>query len=186
MCATNPICCPTDTHRVDSTFVNDTFVDVLDARLRRHNTRIWNHLLAWAEILDALGWCVALNTVSEPPYLGPTARQNLNLTLHSTPSWEDVERHLRDNPPVSHPVNDRGIHVWACLAPRLTAPVPTIPLTARETEVLHWLCEGKAGPEIAIILDCATRTIESHVARLYRKMGFHNRSHVLLNASRHG
>jgi DNA-binding CsgD family transcriptional regulator len=41
--------------------------------------------------------------------------------------------------------------------------------------VLAWLREGKTGPEVAIILNCARRTVESHVAKIYRKLGVRHR-----------
>src|SRR5688572_3420558 len=33
-------------------------------------------------------------------------------------------------------------------------------ITAREREVLHWIAQGKRNPEIAIILNLSTRTVE--------------------------
>jgi DNA-binding NarL/FixJ family response regulator len=45
--------------------------------------------------------------------------------------------------------------------------------------VWHWLNEGKTGREVALILKCAPCTVESHVTRLYRKLGAHNRLELL-------
>jgi DNA-binding CsgD family transcriptional regulator len=53
-------------------------------------------------------------------------------------------------------------------------------LTRRESEVSHWLRQGKTGPEISLILGCAVRTVEKHVANLYRKLGVHDRASLIL------
>jgi DNA-binding CsgD family transcriptional regulator len=46
--------------------------------------------------------------------------------------------------------------------------------------VLEWLRRGKTDPEIAAILGCAVRTVEKHVANLYRKTGARNRAAMIL------
>ena len=60
----------------------------------------------------------------------------------------------------------------------------TTALTPRENEVLHWLCEGKANAEIAIILAATPRTVAAHVAAILRKLGVETRL-VALAAIRH-
>ena len=62
-------------------------------------------------------------------------------------------------------------------------PELMINLSRRESEVLSWLREGKNGPEIAIILGCAIRTVEKHLANLYQKLGVRNRAAVILKVS---
>ena len=42
-------------------------------------------------------------------------------------------------------------------------------LTQREREVFHWMREGKRNSEIAIILGCASRTVEKHVENILHK-----------------
>src|SRR5580704_14231038 len=44
-------------------------------------------------------------------------------------------------------------------------------LTARESEVLYWITEGKTNPEIAIILEASPETVKKHAANLYAKLG---------------
>ena len=56
-------------------------------------------------------------------------------------------------------------------------------LTKREAEVLAWLREAKTGPEIAIILGCSPRTVESHIAQIYHKLDIHHRGQILFRAS---
>jgi DNA-binding CsgD family transcriptional regulator len=55
-------------------------------------------------------------------------------------------------------------------------------LTARESEVLHWLAEGKTNEAIAIILGIALRTVEKHVENILAKLGVENRVEAVLRA----
>jgi DNA-binding CsgD family transcriptional regulator len=48
-------------------------------------------------------------------------------------------------------------------------------LTARESEVMFWLAEGKANAEIGAILESSPRTIERHVANILKKFQVENR-----------
>ncbi len=54
-------------------------------------------------------------------------------------------------------------------------PVPGS-LTPRETEIAHWMARGKLNPEIAIILNMNTRTVEKHVENILGKLGVENRT----------
>lgn len=49
-------------------------------------------------------------------------------------------------------------------------------LTARETEILHWLSEGQQDKEIAARLGCQTRTIAAHCHNIYEKLHVHSRA----------
>ncbi|MBI5774319.1 MAG: FHA domain-containing protein [Verrucomicrobia bacterium] len=53
-------------------------------------------------------------------------------------------------------------------------------LTRRESEVLHWLAEGKTNPEIATILGGSPATVKKHVEHIFAKLGVDNRSSALL------
>jgi len=48
-------------------------------------------------------------------------------------------------------------------------------LSARESEVLFWILEGKLNPEIAIILERRLATIQEHVENIIRKLDMENR-----------
>ncbi len=52
----------------------------------------------------------------------------------------------------------------------------TVNFTPREREVFHWLGLGKSNAEIAIIIGCATRTVEKHMEHILYKTGSENRS----------
>jgi len=53
------------------------------------------------------------------------------------------------------------------------------PLTDRETTVLAALSEGLTNPEIADALHITPRTVHSHVRKIFRKLGVHNRRDLL-------
>lgn len=49
-------------------------------------------------------------------------------------------------------------------------------LTTRETEVLHWITEGKTNPEIAAILGVSSGTAKTHVERILGKLNCETRT----------
>jgi DNA-binding NarL/FixJ family response regulator len=55
-------------------------------------------------------------------------------------------------------------------------PVGSLTLTARETEVLTWIAQGKTNYEIGVILSACTGTICKHVERILRKLCVENRT----------
>jgi LuxR family quorum sensing-dependent transcriptional regulator len=59
-------------------------------------------------------------------------------------------------------------------------------LTARESEVLRWVANGKSAREIGEILDITKRTVDEHVQVAIRKLGATNRTHAVALALRDG
>lgn len=55
-------------------------------------------------------------------------------------------------------------------------------LTARESEVLFWIAQGKSNPDIALILGTSPRTIHKHVENIFRKLGCETRAAAALRA----
>ena len=57
------------------------------------------------------------------------------------------------------------------------APEPVEPptLTDRQTEILHWVRQGKTNFEIALILDISVLTVKNHLQKLFRRLNVHNR-----------
>jgi DNA-binding CsgD family transcriptional regulator len=49
-------------------------------------------------------------------------------------------------------------------------------LSPRETEVLTWVTVGKTNPEIAVILGLSPRTVQTHLERIFEKLGVENRT----------
>jgi len=68
-------------------------------------------------------------------------------------------------------------------------PRPASPagrLTKRETEVLRLLAAGRSNREVAERLVLSERTVEHHIASIYRKIGAHSRVEATAYALRHG
>jgi ATP/maltotriose-dependent transcriptional regulator MalT len=59
-------------------------------------------------------------------------------------------------------------------------------LTRREQQVLRLLAEGRSDPEIAATLFVSRRTVATHVANLFRKLGVHSRAAASAYAVREG
>lgn len=55
-------------------------------------------------------------------------------------------------------------------------------VTARETDVLHWLAAGKTDREIAALLGCSHRTVHKHLQRIYVKLGVETRTAAVMRA----
>jgi DNA-binding NarL/FixJ family response regulator len=55
-------------------------------------------------------------------------------------------------------------------------PLASLGLTARETEVLNWIAQGKTNYEIGVILSACTGTICKHVERILSKLCVENRT----------
>ena len=52
-------------------------------------------------------------------------------------------------------------------------------LTARESEVLRWVANGKSAWEVGEILHITKRTVDEHVQTAVRKLGAVNRTHAV-------
>lgn len=59
-------------------------------------------------------------------------------------------------------------------------------LSAREREVLHWIAQGKTGPEIAVILGISLCTVRVHIRHLLDRLGAANVAHLVAQAFRSG
>lgn len=49
-------------------------------------------------------------------------------------------------------------------------------LTDRESEVLHWIANGKTNREVAEILEMSPRTVNKHLEQVFPKLGVENRT----------
>ena len=49
-------------------------------------------------------------------------------------------------------------------------------ITARESEVLYWITQGKTNREIAVILQLSPRTVNKHLEQIFPKLGVDNRT----------
>ncbi|QJD98769.1 helix-turn-helix transcriptional regulator [Massilia forsythiae] len=84
----------------------------------------------------------------------------------------------------------RHAHFLECLLPHLHLALMRLPqerqgtaparaLSARETEIVGWLREGKSNGEMGQILGISALTVKNHLQRIYRALGVSNRAHAL-------
>jgi DNA-binding NarL/FixJ family response regulator len=59
-------------------------------------------------------------------------------------------------------------------------------LTAKETEILQYLANGKSYKMIADALNISLETVKSHMKNIYRKLHVNNGSEAVAKAIRHG
>jgi DNA-binding CsgD family transcriptional regulator len=59
-------------------------------------------------------------------------------------------------------------------------------LTAREAQIVTALGEGRTCGEVAYAFAISRRTVESHVASAYRKLGVHSRAQLVRLLARQG
>lgn len=48
--------------------------------------------------------------------------------------------------------------------------------TLRQSEVLHWIAEGKTNLEIATILGCSVNTVKMHLKDIFQRLSVHTRT----------
>ena len=58
-------------------------------------------------------------------------------------------------------------------------------LTLRESEVMHWVSEGKRDREIAVILGLSPRTVEKHVCHILEKLQVETRTAAANECHKH-
>jgi DNA-binding CsgD family transcriptional regulator len=166
---------------------SEAFLRRMELRIGKENHRLRVHLQAWADVLDALGWNVALAIPGELPLLNRSAQAWA--AEHSLSRWDELIARLTLEQPNLVMRRSRLLHIWASTNSTNptevdpSSPLQNPPLTPREREVLAWIQLGKTGPEIAIILNCSRRTVESHVARIYQKLGIHRRTEVIFQCA---
>ena len=71
-------------------------------------------------------------------------------------------------------------------AAKLAEGVTRVQLTPRELATLRLLADGKANKEIANELDISERTVKTHLAHLFEKLGVTSRTEAIKVATRRG
>ncbi len=66
------------------------------------------------------------------------------------------------------------------------APPESLPLTAREREVVTALARGESNREISLSLYISENTVRNHIANIYKKLHINDRAQVALYAVRRG
>lgn len=162
----------------------DPFLRKIEARVGKENRRMMENLVAWAEVLGALDWKVALAIPGRIPVLNTEAERWAAGLSSSRMSWEEIGERVLMEQPTHVMAKTPRLLIWSDAKVERGESAPSEPFTKRENEVLRWLHEGKTGPEISIILGCAQRTVESHVARIYRKLGVRRRFELIFEKGR--
>ncbi len=101
---------------------------------------------------------------------------------------DSFDEHHRGAMALVLPYIDSALRQVAHL-PHQTQPVDATPveallqhdygLSARETEILHWVAAGKTNPEIGLILDISTFTVKNHLQRVFKKLDVSNRAQAV-------
>ncbi|MFT3965723.1 MAG: helix-turn-helix transcriptional regulator [Sphingobium sp.] len=60
------------------------------------------------------------------------------------------------------------------------------PLSRRESEIAHLVCQGKLNKEIAYLTSLSEHTVENHLRRIYAKLSIHNRSSLVAFMTQNG
>ena len=98
---------------------------------------------------------------------------------------EAIKTHV-DKPAIDH---DGSRAQTARRSERMQATADDQPsratLTSRERQVLRQLADGKTNKEIGAQLSISARTVETHRARLMRKLNLHSISELVRYAIRH-
>ena len=70
------------------------------------------------------------------------------------------------------------------LPPAGNTPLPGVPLTDREIQIIRFIVEGRSSKQVAGLLGLSTRTIEGHRTHIMHKMRFTNLSELVRFAVR--
>ena len=79
---------------------------------------------------------------------------------------------------LSPPLSERAIEAYVQKA-MASAPDALGKLTDREREVLYFVMEGYKNSQIAARLSISPRTVETHRARMMRKLGLHTQAELI-------
>jgi len=99
------------------------------------------------------------NTLTEPPRPLVIRREDTRLNIRLIPDSPDFLLVLEEE---DSKVTYRALH--------------QLELTPRESEVLHWVREGKTNKDIGTILRSSSRTVGKHLERVFAKLGVETRT----------
>ena len=77
-------------------------------------------------------------------------------------------------------------YIAPAAAAKLAEGVTRVQLTPREMATLRLLADGKSNKEIANALDISDRTVKTHLAHLFEKLGVTSRTEAIKVATRRG
>lgn len=61
------------------------------------------------------------------------------------------------------------------IPPRVTAAAQQLNLSPRQAQVLYWIAEGKTNAEIAILMECSSFTVKSHLNAILQRLSIRSR-----------
>jgi len=96
-----------------------------------------------------------------------------------------IDAAIKDSSWLSQSIMDKLAAVRSPVRPG-AAPSHSSELTGREREVLDLIARGKSDAAIAEALGLSRNTVRNHVARLYGKIGAHNRGEAIVWARDRG
>jgi PAS domain S-box-containing protein len=97
-----------------------------------------------------------------------------------------IEAAMQDSTWLSRKIMDKLAALRSPQRPASASDAPAADLTAREREVLGLVATGKSDAAIAQALSLSRNTVRNHVARLYAKIGAHNRADAIIWARDRG
>ena len=135
----------------------------------------------------------ALQLVRRSPLLVDTAEilTALATAEHQLGDTESSRRHLAEAQRLLERCPDPG-HLLVDPRPGSASPsrpapaAPSTPLSGRETEVIALVAEGHTSEQIGAQLGLSRRTVEAHLATIYRKIGVKRRGAAARYAVEHG
>lgn len=157
-------------------------IEGASGRVLAETRRKAGRIAALCDLLDAAGWGVAFKeAVNGPIQVGEQGRDFLNLSgsswMEKLADWQDFCGMIPSEQVV---LSVPGLVVWRTAAPASPENNVAGGLTPREREVMDWISKGKTVPEVAVIIGCSRRTVEKHVANLYKKLGLRDRAALIL------
>ncbi len=97
-----------------------------------------------------------------------------------------IEAAMQDSSWLSRNIMDRLAALRSSQTPSAGPPPAAADLTRREREVIELIARGKSDAAIAEALSLSRNTVRNHVARLYAKIGAHNRGEAIVWARERG
>lgn len=65
-------------------------------------------------------------------------------------------------------------------------PAKAVALTRRQCEILQWVARGKSNSSIACILGISVHTVDTHLRRIYNRLGTSDRTAAAIKAMQRG
>lgn len=133
------------------------------------------------------GMRILVLSASEDPHdiedaLDAGARGFVHKSADSRQLLDALRRVLAGEQRVVH-----ALQPGASALPVMSTPTDSLSrLTARQTEVLHLVCEGLRNAQIAERLETSEKTVKAHISAIFAALGVSNRTQATIAARRVG